>query len=110
MGDGQEILNLLSEAKKMVGMVLTWNILKFIPLRIIGCDSWRNYCAWIHITIFAQPVQVIITFSVAVFVWLIIQLLSKYMFLYGKRRIVLALILGLFSVLFLEITWFTQLS
>ena len=41
-----------------------------------------------------NPVQVIITFLVAVFVWLIIQLLSKYMFLYGKRRIVLALILG----------------
>ena len=41
-----------------------------------------------------NPVQVIRTFLVAVFVWLIIQLLSKYMFLYGKRRIVLALILG----------------
>ena len=41
-----------------------------------------------------NPIQVITTFLVAVFVWIIIQLLSKYMFLYGKRRIVLALILG----------------
>ena len=43
-----------------------------------------------------QPVQVISTFSVAILVWLIIRGLSKVMFLYGKRRIVLALILGFF--------------
>jgi len=41
-----------------------------------------------------SPSQVIITFLVAIIVWLIIQMLSNYMFLYGKRRIVLALILG----------------
>ena len=34
------------------------------------------------------------TFLVAILVWLIIKGLSKVMFLYGKRRIVLALILG----------------
>ena len=43
-----------------------------------------------------QPVQVISTFSVAILVWFIIKGLSKVMFLYGKRRIVLALILGFF--------------
>ena len=43
-----------------------------------------------------QPVQVISTFFVAILVWLIIRGLSKVMFLYGKRRIVLALILGFF--------------
>ena len=43
-----------------------------------------------------QPVQVISTFLVAILVWLIIRGLSKVMFLYGKRRIVLALILGFF--------------
>ena len=41
-----------------------------------------------------QPVQVVSTFLVAILVWLIIKGLSKFMFLYGKRRIVLALILG----------------
>ena len=39
---------------------------------------------------------VIITFCVAILVWGIIQILGKYVFLYGKRRIVLALILGFF--------------
>ena len=43
-----------------------------------------------------QPLQVIITLLVAVIVWAIIQILGKRVFLYGKRRIVLALILGFF--------------
>lgn len=43
-----------------------------------------------------QPVQVFSTFFVAILVWLIIKGLSRVMFLYGKRRIVLALILGFF--------------
>ena len=43
-----------------------------------------------------KPVQVLSTFSVAILVWFIIKTLSRVMFLYGKRRIVLALILGFF--------------
>ena len=43
-----------------------------------------------------QPVQVGVTFAVAILVWGIIQVLGHIMFLYGKRRIVLALILGFF--------------
>ena len=43
-----------------------------------------------------QPVQVFSTFFVAILVWLIIKRRSKGMFIYGKRRIVLALILGFF--------------
>tara|TARA_B110000014_G_C20077952_1_gene562894 strand:+ start:263 stop:706 length:444 start_codon:yes stop_codon:yes gene_type:complete len=43
-----------------------------------------------------QPLQVIVTFGVAILVWGIIQGMGRIMFLYGKRRIVLALILGFF--------------
>ena len=43
-----------------------------------------------------QPFQVIITLLVAIIVWAIIQILGKRVFLYGIRRIVLALILGFF--------------
>ena len=43
-----------------------------------------------------EPVQVLSTFSVAILVWFIIKTLSRVMLLYGKRRIVLALILGFF--------------
>ena len=48
-----------------------------------------------YISLFLDhPVQVVSTFLVAILVWLVIKGLSKVMFLYGKRRIVLALILG----------------
>mgnify|MGYP003298221252 FL=1 len=43
-----------------------------------------------------QPMQVVVTFLVAILVWVIIQGMGNVMFLYGKRRIVLALILGFF--------------
>ena len=43
-----------------------------------------------------QPIQVVVTFLVAILVWAIIQGMGNVMFLYGKRRIVLALILGFF--------------
>ena len=43
-----------------------------------------------------QPTQVVVTFLVAILVWAIIQGMGNVMFLYGKRRIVLALILGFF--------------
>ena len=50
-----------------------------------------------YISLFLHnPIQVLSTFAVAILVWLIIKGLSKVMFLYGKRRIVFALILGFF--------------
>ncbi len=41
-----------------------------------------------------QPLQIAITFSVAIIVVGLIKLLSRFMFIYGKRRMVLALIMG----------------
>ena len=56
-----------------------------------------------------QPIQVIVTILVAIIVWVIIQVLGKRVFLYGKRRIVLALILGFFfGFLSRNIIFFTQ--
>ncbi len=43
-----------------------------------------------------HPIQVFVTVMVAILVWGIIQWMGTVMFLYGKRRIVLALILGFF--------------
>ena len=56
-----------------------------------------------------QPFQVVITLFVAIIVWAIIQMLGKRVFLYGKRRIVLALILGFFfGFLSRNFIFFTQ--
>ena len=43
-----------------------------------------------------EPFKIIITFFVSLTVLLIIRLLSNYIFIYGKRRLVLSLILGFF--------------
>ncbi len=41
-----------------------------------------------------EPFKVIITFGVSLIVLLIIRFLSNFMFIYGKRRLVLSLMLG----------------
>ncbi|MFQ6606851.1 MAG: poly-gamma-glutamate biosynthesis protein PgsC [Fidelibacterota bacterium] len=41
-----------------------------------------------------QPFQVLITFFAAILVFLIVRFLSRFMFIYGKRRLVLTLLLG----------------
>tara|TARA_B100002052_G_scaffold299110_1_gene335362 strand:+ start:1637 stop:2083 length:447 start_codon:yes stop_codon:yes gene_type:complete len=43
-----------------------------------------------------EPYKVIITFSVSLIVLLIIKILSQFIFIYGKRRLVLSLMLGFF--------------
>lgn len=43
-----------------------------------------------------EPYKVIITFLVSLIVLLIIKILSQFIFIYGKRRLVLSLMLGFF--------------
>jgi|TARA_B110000467_G_scaffold164330_2_gene193115 poly-gamma-glutamate biosynthesis protein PgsC/CapC len=53
-----------------------------------------------------EPFKIIVTFSIAILVVLIIKVLSNFMFIYGKRRLVLSLMLGFifgyFSKLYLD--------
>ena len=55
-----------------------------------------------------QPSMVIITFVIALLTFAIIQLLSKYMLIYGKRRIAISLLLG-FVLGFSFKTWISSL-
>ena len=43
-----------------------------------------------------EPIKVISTFSVSLLVFVIVWILSKFMMVYGKRRLVLCLLLGFF--------------
>ncbi|MDB4125855.1 poly-gamma-glutamate biosynthesis protein PgsC [Candidatus Marinimicrobia bacterium] len=53
-----------------------------------------------------EPFKIIVTFSISILVVLIIKVLSNFMFIYGKRRLVLSLMLGFifgyFSKLYLD--------
>ena len=41
-----------------------------------------------------NPVSVFMTFLIAIIVYLIVEMVSKFMFIYGKRRLVISLLLG----------------
>ena len=41
-----------------------------------------------------EPFKIVITFSIAILVVIIIKILSNFIFVYGKRRLVLSLMLG----------------
>ena len=41
-----------------------------------------------------EPIQIIVTFSISFLVLFILKILSNFMFIYGKRRLVLSLLLG----------------
>ena len=41
-----------------------------------------------------DPIKIIVTFAISILVFLIIKGLSKFMLIYGKRRLVLSLLLG----------------
>ena len=43
-----------------------------------------------------EPIQIIVTFSISLLVLFILRILSNFMFIYGKRRLVLCLLLGFF--------------
>ena len=48
-----------------------------------------------------NPLSVIITFSIALIVFFIVEITSKFMFIYGKRRLVMSLLLGfIFGLVF----------
>jgi len=56
-----------------------------------------------------QPLRIITTLLIAIIVWAIIEVLSRYLILYGKRKFLLALLLGfsckiLFDYLFFSVT------
>ena len=50
-----------------------------------------------------DPYRVLITFSISIITFLIIKLLSQFILLYGKRRLVMALLLGFFLGYFTRI-------
>ena len=43
-----------------------------------------------------EPIQIIVTFSISLLVLFILRILSNFIFIYGKRRLVFSLLLGFF--------------
>ena len=48
-----------------------------------------------------NPMSIFITFLISIIVYLIVQFISKFVFIYGKRRLVISLLLGfIFGLIF----------
>ena len=56
-----------------------------------------------------DPIKIVITLLVSIIVFLIIRLLSSFMLIYGKRRLVLSLLLG-FILGYISKLYFTNVN
>ena len=74
-----------------IGMCLSLILTETLGVTAGGIIVPGYIALYIH-----EPFKIIITFSVSLLVLFIIRFLSNYMFIYGKRRLVLSLILGFF--------------
>ena len=74
-----------------IGMVLSLFLTETLGVTAGGIIVPGYIALYIH-----EPFKIIITFSVSLLVLFIIRFLSNYIFIYGKRRLVLSLILGFF--------------
>ena len=74
-----------------IGMVLSILATETLGVTAGGIIVPGYIALYIH-----EPFKIIITFSVSLLVLFIIRFLSNYIFIYGKRRLVLSLILGFF--------------
>ena len=74
-----------------IGMCLSLVLTETLGVTAGGVIVPGYIALYIH-----EPFKIIITFSVSLLVLFIIRFLSNYIFIYGKRRLVLSLILGFF--------------
>ena len=75
-------------------------IISLLMSEIIGITAGGIIVpGWIAIHLH-NPMSVIVTFSIAIIVFLIVQGISKFIFIYGKRRLVVSLLLGFIFGLF----------
>ncbi len=72
-----------------LGIALSLLLSEFLGVTAGGIIVPGYIALYLH-----QPMQVVVTFLVSILVFGIIKFFSRYMFIYGKRRIVLAIILG----------------
>ncbi len=83
-----------------LGIALSLLLSEFLGVTAGGIIVPGYIALYLH-----QPLQVAITFLAALLVYGLIKMLSNYMFIYGKRRIVLAIILG-FLFGYISRNWF----
>ena len=72
-----------------MGMVISLFLTETIGVMAGGIIVPGYFALYLH-----NPLMVIITFSVSIITYLIVLTLSKFMLIYGRRRLILCLLLG----------------
>ena len=79
-----------------VGLIVGFLFYEMVGISPGGVIAPAYFALFIH-----QPGKIAVTILIAVLVWLIILFLSKWMIIYGRRKLLIALSLGfLFKLLF----------
>jgi len=74
-----------------IGIVLSLVLTESVGVTAGGVIVPGYIALYLH-----EPLKVISTFGISLLVFLIVWILSKFMMIYGKRRLVLCLLLGFF--------------
>ncbi len=80
-----------------VGLIIGFLFYEIVGLSPGGVIAPAYFALFIH-----QPGKIAVTVSIAIIVWLIILFLSKWMIVYGRRKLMIALILGFLIKLLFE--------
>ena len=80
-----------------VGLILGFLFYELVGISPGGVIAPAYFALFIH-----QPEKIAVTVSIAVLVWLIILFLSRWLIIYGRRKLLIALILGFLLKLLIE--------
>ena len=80
-----------------IGLIIGFLFYEIVGISPGGVIAPAYFALFIH-----QPGKIAVTVLIAVLVWLIILFLSKWLIIYGRRKLLIALILGFLLKLFFE--------
>lgn len=80
-----------------IGLVVGFIYYEIIGISPGGVIAPAYFALFIH-----QPQRILVTLFIALVVWIIIRYLSMHLIIYGRRRLLLALLLGFTLKLLLE--------
>ena len=80
-----------------VGLIIGFLFYEIVGISPGGVIAPAYFALFIH-----QPGKIVVTVLIAVLVWLIILSLSRWLIIYGRRKLLIALILGFLLKLLFE--------
>ena len=80
-----------------IGLIIGFLFYEIVGISPGGVIAPAYFALFIH-----QPGKIVVTVLIAVLVWLIILFLSRWLIIYGRRKLLIALILGFLLKLFFE--------